>query len=91
MLGLRLIARLWRMMRLIARLWNISLPRLTVDIVLVVTGSNVFIEDGPVSTVKSVLFPVLVTEMINLKYQFCLFAAIENPRISHIERVRQSL
>ena len=76
MLGLRLIARLWRMMRLILRLWNISLPRLTLDIVLVVTGSNVFIEDGAVSTVKSVLFSVGVTEVINLKYQVEIFTII---------------
>ena len=65
----RLIAWLRRMMRLIAWLRNISLPCLTVDIVLVVTGSDEFIEEGAVSAVKGVLFSVGVTEVINLKYQ----------------------
>ena len=64
----RLIAWLRRMMRLIAWLRNISLSSLTVDIVLVVTGSDEFIEEGAVSAVKGVLFSVGVTEMINLKY-----------------------
>merc|ERR1719220_1645552 len=62
----RLIAWLWRMVRLIAWLRNISLPCLTVDIVLVVTGSDEFIEEGAVSAVKGVLFSVGVTEVINL-------------------------
>ena len=39
------------------------------DIVLVVTGSDEFIEEGAVSAVKGVLFSVGVTEVINLKYQ----------------------
>merc|ERR1719507_2132214 len=63
---MRFVVRLRRMMRLIVRLWNISLPRLALDIVLVVTGSNVFIEEGAFSTVKGILFSVCVTEMINL-------------------------
>ena len=79
MLRLRLIVRLWRMMRLVVGfsrrvglmvgLRNISLPSLTLDIVLVVTGPNVFIEEGPVTTVKGVLLTVCVAEMINLQYQ----------------------
>ena len=44
-------------------------PCLTLDIVPVITDTEVFIEDGAVSTVKGVLFSVCVTEMINLKYQ----------------------
>ena len=65
----RLVVRLWRMLRLIVRLWNISLPSLALDIVLIVTSSDVFIEEGAFCTVKGVLFSVCVTEMINLKYQ----------------------
>ena len=65
----RLVVRLWRMLRLIVRLWNISLPSLALDIVLIVTGSYVFIEECAFCTVKGVLFSVCVTEMINLKYQ----------------------
>ena len=67
---MRLVVRLRRMMRLVVRVWNISLPSLALDIVLVVTGSNVFIEEGAFSTVKGILFSVCVTEMINLKYRF---------------------
>ena len=44
-------------------------PCLTLDIVPVITDTEVFIEDSAVSTVKGVLFSVCVTEMINLKYQ----------------------
>ena len=45
-------------------------PCLTLDIVPVITDTEVFIEDSAVSTVKGVLFSILVTEMINLKCQF---------------------
>ena len=55
-------------MRLMVRLWNISLSSLALDIVLVVTGSNVLIEESAVTTMKGVLFTVGVAEMINLKY-----------------------
>ena len=59
-----MIAGFWRMMRLIVR------PCPTLDIVPVITDTEVFIEDSAVSTVKGVLFSILVTEMINLKCQF---------------------
>ena len=65
---MRLIVSLRRMLRLVAWLGrNITLPCLALDIVLVVTGPDVLIEDGPVSTLESVLFSIRVTEMINLK------------------------
>ena len=69
MLRLGLVVRLWRMVRLIVRLWNISLPSLALDIVLVVTGSDVFIEDRTVATVERVLFTIVMAEVIDLRNQ----------------------
>lgn len=48
------------------RFWGIALPCTTVDVVLVVTGSEVLVKDGPVAAVKNVLLPILVTEVVNL-------------------------
>ena len=64
---MRPVMRLGMRVRLVLRVWNISLTSLTLDIVPVVTGSNVLIEHGPVSALEGVLFSIRVTEMINLK------------------------
>ena len=81
----RLVVRLRRMVRLMVRFWNISLPCLALDIVLVVTGSDVFIEEGAVSTVKGVLLSVCVAEMINLKYHFTIILLFGPDRNSQVQ------
>jgi hypothetical protein len=37
-----------------------------VDVVLVVAGAEVLVEDGPIAAVKNILFPVLMAEVVNL-------------------------
>ena len=63
--GLILVTRFRRLVS--RRLRDVPLTSLTLDIVPVVTGSNVLIEHGPVSALEGVLFSIRVTEMINLK------------------------
>ena len=46
---------------------SVSLPRGAVDIVLVVAGAEVFVEEGSIATVVGVLLAVLVAEVVDLE------------------------
>ena len=63
---IRLVIRFWMIFTLMMGFWNVSLSCRTVNIALVVTSSDVFIEICSVSTVESVLLSVMVAKMINL-------------------------
>ena len=64
--GLILVARF---RRLVPRgLRDVPLPSLALDVVLVVAGPDVLIEDCPVAALEGVLLAVLTTEMIDLTH-----------------------
>ena len=62
--GLILVTRFRRLVS--RRLRDIPLTSLALDVVLVVAGPDVFVEDGPVAALEGVLLAVLTTEMIDL-------------------------
>lgn len=53
-------------LRFVIRFWRIAFPTSTFDIVLVVAGSQILIENGAVPAVKCVLLAVLMAEMVDL-------------------------
>ena len=62
--GLILVTRFRRLVS--RRLRDIPLTSLALDVVLVVAGPDVFVEDCPVAALEGVLLAVLTTEMIDL-------------------------
>ena len=65
----RVIRRLGRVSSLMVRLQgrDVSITSFADDIALVITGTNIFIEECSVATFECVLLPIVMAIMINLK------------------------
>ena len=77
------------MILIMVGLRKISLTSCAKNIILVVTRSDVLIENGSIATVKCVLFPIMVTKVVNLKVNF-IFMPVNVKICTNKNKVRKS-